>query len=112
MADRARFTIIQQGDGNRAHQVNGPVGRLDDPVADREAMIRFIDAATGSLAALELSPQARAEALRTIEQLDAEDGDDGSTSDRRRALAASLWRIVEGTAGSALGAALAGLWHP
>jgi MoxR-like ATPase len=112
MADQPRFTIIQQGDGNRAHQVNGPVGRLDDPVADRESMITFLDAATGSLAALELSSEARAEALRTVEKLAAEDGDDGPARDRRRALAASLWRIVEGAAGSALGAALVGLWHP
>lgn len=107
MGDRARFTIVQQGDGNVAHQVNGPAGRLDDPVADREAMARFVAAAVGALGALDLSPRVRAEALETAEALDAE-----ASGERRRALAASLWRIVEGAAGSALGAALLGLWTP
>jgi hypothetical protein len=103
MADGARFTIIQTGDGNSAYQVNGPVGSA----GDLEAMGKFIDAATGSLGALALSPARREEAARAVEALNAE-----PAPDRRRALAASLWRIVEGAAGSALGGALIGLWHP
>jgi hypothetical protein len=112
MNDRSRFTIIQQGDGNSANQVNGPVDRLRDLAADREAMTKFVSAAAGSLAALDLSPGARHEAVRMLGALETEEGDDGSAHARRRELAASLWRIVEGAAGSALGSALLGIWQP
>jgi len=112
MGDKARFTIIQQGDGNAAYQVNGPMARGQDLVADQEAMIKFIDAAAGALAALDLSAEAREDAVRTVEALHAEESGEGSASEERREVAASLWRIVEGAAGSALGAALLDIWHP
>lgn len=110
-----RFTIIQQGDGNTANQVNRSSGRLSDPVADHEAMVKFLKATAGSLAALELPTTAQAEAVRTLDAIEATHDagpDDTSSRTRRRELAASLWRIVEGAAGSAIGAALLGLWHP
>jgi hypothetical protein len=98
-----RFTIVQHGDDNSAVQINGPVGSA----GDLEAMAKFIDASLGALAALELSPTAREQAAAIGAALrdEAEHG-------RRRELAASLWRIVEGAAGSALGGALIALWHP
>jgi hypothetical protein len=112
MGDRTRFTIIQQGDGNTAQQVNGPAVPLGDPVADREAMAKFIAAASGALAALDLSPEAREEAERAVAAMGEEAADDTLAQERRRVAAAALWRVVEGAAGNALGAALLGLWHP
>lgn len=112
MGDETRFTIIQQGDGNAAYQVNGSMSRVEDPVADLAAMVKFVDAAAGSLAALDLSPDTREQAVRAVAALQAEEADDGPARERRREVAASLWRIVEGAAGSALGAALLGIWHP
>lgn len=110
-----RFTIIQHGDGNVANQVNRSPGRLQDPVADHEAMVTFLNATAGSLPALALPPAAQAAAAETLDAIAAiEDTgpEDTASRSRRRELAASVWRVVEGAAGSALGSALLGLWHP
>jgi hypothetical protein len=112
MSDHSRFTIVQQGDGNTANQINGSVGRLHDPVADYEAMTKFVKAAAGSLAALDLPPAVHGDATRMLEAMGSDAVDDAPGRARRREMAAALRRIVEGAAGSALGAALLGIWHP
>jgi len=112
MSDHARFTIVQHGDGNTANQINGSVGRLHDPLADYEAMTKFINAVAGSLAALDLPMAVRDDAIRVLEAIDADIDDDAPGRVRRRELAAALRRIVEGAAGSALGAGLLEIWHP
>jgi hypothetical protein len=78
-------------------------------------MVKFLKAAAGSLAALELPAAAHAEAVQTLDTIAATHDaspDDTSPRTRRRELAASVWRIVEGAAGRAIGAVLRGLWHP
>jgi hypothetical protein len=112
MADHSRFTIVQQGDGNTANQINGSVGHLHDPVADYEAMTKFINATAGSLAALDLPPAMHGDAKRMLEAMGADDADDAPGRARRREMAAALRRIVEGAVGSVLGAGLLGIWHP
>ena len=100
-------TIIQQGDGNTANQINGSVGRVDDPVADHEAMTKFPHAAAGSLPALEASTLvARADAMRMLEAIGADVDDETPGRARRREMAAALRRIIEGAAGSVLAAGL------
>lgn len=112
MSDHSRHTVVVQGDHNTTTQINAPVGRIEDPVADLAAMTKFLKAATGSLAALDLPPTAHQEAVRALDAITAEPADDAPARARRRERVAALWRVLEGAAGNALGTALIGLWHP
>jgi hypothetical protein len=113
MSDRSRHTVVVTGNNNNTTTtINASIGRIQDPVADLEAMTKFLAAAGGSLAALDLPPAAHGEAVSALDAIAAESADDAPAGARRRERAAALWRILEGAAGNALGTALIGLWHP
>lgn len=106
--------INQTGSGNIGQQFNSWEGRGADPLSNLpdDAMARFIRATAESLAVLGLSPAAYSQAGQTLEELRVEAAEGRPAQKRLHQLASTLHRVVEEAAGSALGAAVLGLWHP
>ena len=105
--------INQTGSGNIGQQFNSR-GSEADPLSNLpdDAMARFIRATAESLAVLGLSPAAYSQAGQTLEELRVEAAEGHPAQKRLHQLAATLHRVLEEAAGSALGAAVLSLWHP